>query len=67
MTLEETKKYLYKEKPTAFFQYIANGNAFYTCAGQETFIAFSIPVSDMGEAKFSHHMEAKHLIRWIIN
>lgn len=65
MTKNDIKKYLYKEKPHASFINIQNGIAKYIAVGEDNYIYFNIPVSDMGNAKFSLVMDAKLLIRWI--
>lgn len=62
MYKNEIKKMLYREKPEAFLKYIKNGVAYYS-AGD---IQFEIPVSDMGDAKFSYIMGAQFLCRWIV-
>jgi hypothetical protein len=65
MTLNEIKKILYKENPTAKFQHIRNGVVYYTTTTSNGVVVFQIPVSDMGEAAFSNEMESKFLNRWI--
>ena len=61
----EIKKELYKQKPTAFFNFIRKGVAYYhTDLNGET-IWFHVPVDDMGDADFGRSMDAKLLNRWI--
>jgi hypothetical protein len=68
------KKLLYKQKPTAKFDYIRKGIVYYNTSLQiehETVdqylnIVFEIPVVDMGDADFTRDMDAKLLIRWIL-
>ena len=65
MEKNEIKKELYKQKPTAEFQYIRKGNAYYRKIINEEIVIFEIPISDMGDADFGINMEAKLLQRWI--
>ena len=67
MTTTEIKKELYKQKPAAHLRYIRMGTAYYYANLKEQVIEFEIPVSDMGNADFEPIMEAKLLLRWIIN
>ena len=48
--INEIKKELLKNKPTAFFNYIRKGNAYYHCEIDNKNIWFEIPVVDMGDA-----------------
>lgn len=61
----EIKKELYKQKPTAFFNFIRKGEAYYCTELNNENIWFKIPVNDMGDADFGSTMKAQLLIRWI--
>ena len=66
----EIKKYLLKQKPIAYFQYIRKEVAYYQVIVFEGImtkgtIIFEVPVSDMGEADFKAEMPAQFLLRWI--
>lgn len=70
--LNELKKALYKEKPTAYRQEIkveghgAPTTHRYTCMlSGKVEVIFVVPESDMGDAKFEPEMPAHLLIRWI--
>lgn len=72
MEKNEIKKALYKQNPKAEFKYIRKGSAYYvTIIQSDNFepieIRFEIPVIDMGDADFEYMMDAKLLIRWILN
>jgi hypothetical protein len=68
MELNDIKKGLYKFKPIAKFRFIRKGVAYYsTFLADEYFVHFQIPVEDMGDADFCYEMDAKLLIRWIVN
>lgn len=66
MELNDIKKFLYREKPTATFMYIRKGAAYYSAwiNGMHEVI-FEIPVNDMGDADFLPEMDAKLLARYI--
>jgi hypothetical protein len=71
MELNEIKKLLYKENPNAQLMQI---NKQYLCyrtkvpqEDKTLYIHFAIPIHDIGDADFYAEMEAKYLIRWIIN
>ena len=66
MKLNEIKKALYRQKPTAFFNYIRKGVAYYQTELDGKNLWFEIPVDDMGDADFGKTMEAKLLIRWVV-
>ena len=66
MNLTEIKKELYKQKPTAHFNFIRKGVAYYNTELNGEQIWFEIPVNDMGDADFGTTMEAKLLNRWIV-
>lgn len=71
MEKNEIKKALYKQNPTADFQYIRKGNAYYSTkinyqTPNEFLVTFEIPVEDMGDADFFAEMESKLLQRWIM-
>ena len=75
MTTTEIKKELYKQKPSANLLYIRKGIAYYesTINVQETpkfiykTLLFEIPVIDMGDSDFNAIMDAKLLIRWMVD
>jgi hypothetical protein len=71
MSTNEIKKLLYKQNPTAEFQYIRKSVAYYRTViiqenGAAANILFQVPVADMGDADFGKEMSAKLLIRWIM-
>jgi hypothetical protein len=67
MELNDIKKVLYKENPTAVLKQIRKGVAYYSAhvPSIDKVIQFEIPVNDMGDADFLAHMDSKLLIRWI--
>ena len=66
MTLTEIKKFLYKTKPVATFQYATRNELHYmTEDGQGGSIRFAVPIDDIGDAKFAREMESQLLNRWI--
>lgn len=67
METNEIKKYLYKEKPLAELTYIRKGIAYYQVQIEEYTIKFEVPVNDMGDADFFSEMDAKLLIRYLVN
>jgi hypothetical protein len=68
MKINDIKKTLYKEKPIAKLDVIRLGNVYYqTTLNNGLNIRFCIPVNDMGDADFYSEMDAKLLIRWLIN
>lgn len=68
MSSNEIKKYCYRNNPKAELSHIRKGVAVYQCLiGEGTPIAFEVPVDDMGEASFFPEMEAKLLLRWLVN
>lgn len=69
MTDTEIKKALYKQKPRAIFSYFRKGVLHYSAELQDPlyFAFFEVPASDTGDADFHREMEAKHLIRYLIN
>ena len=67
MKKNEIKKALYKQKPIASFMKIKDGHAYYTASiDEDDALIFNIPVSDMGDADFRPMMDAKLLIRWLV-
>jgi len=69
MELNEIKKALYKQKPTATLVNISKNGLLYTCSiYEDKFISIDllIPLTDLGDATFNNKMDAKLLIRWII-
>lgn len=67
MTKEEIKKELYKQKPIADLMYVKSGSAYYVAQVNDVTVHFTVPVSDMGEARFEASMNAQLLNRWISN
>ena len=67
MTTTEIKKELYKQKPDANMKHIRGGIAYYYANLEQQQVYFEIPISDMGNADFLPRMEAKLLIRWLVN
>lgn len=67
MTDIEIKKLIYKQKPKAYLEFIRIGVAYYYTTSLGTKISFQIPISDMGSTDFFPEMEAKLLLRWLIN
>ena len=68
----EIKKALYKQNPIANFVKIKKERAIYITNitledNSDKLITFDIPVNDMGDAEFLYMMDAKYLIRWIVN
>lgn len=66
MELNEIKKRLYKENPTAELRFIGKGKVYYKAVINNIFnVYFKIPFAEMGDTTFELTMPAKHLIRWI--
>jgi len=68
----EVKKLVYKQKPLAHFSKIRMGIAYYRSFvidenNKSVHIEFHIPVADMGDADFTKTMEAKLLVRWLVD
>lgn len=71
MELNEIKKALYKEKPVAIFEKLCKGIMTYRSTikkseDEDVDVYFVIPVSDIGDASFERFMDAKLLIRYLI-
>lgn len=66
MELNDIKKGLYKNKPTAKMNYIRLNSAYYSTILEGQEIVFKVPTEDMGDADFYSEMDAKLLIRWIV-
>jgi len=67
MTLTEIKKELYKQKPIAKLRYVRKDIIYYeTTINDNKTIIFAVPVNDIGDADFTSEMDAKLLIRWIV-
>jgi len=67
METNEIKKALYKQKPIANRLHIIDKvHCYKTYLANGTAVAFEVPESDMGEAKFESQMDAKLLIRWML-
>jgi len=71
MEKNEVKKALYKQNPKAELKFIRKGVAYHlTVIEFETEpvqINFEVPVNDMGDADFEPFIDAKLLIRWIVD
>jgi hypothetical protein len=75
MNNTEIKKELYKQKPIAKMLYIRSGVAYYDAViriEEESVIKnktvfFMVPVEDMGDADFTPEMDAKLLIRYLVD
>lgn len=67
MNLNEIKKKLYKENPTAVFHNIRKDGIMYTTGFGENTITFLIPLNEIGEVVWEKEIAAKLLIRYIIN
>lgn len=71
MELNEIKKALYKQSPDAIMFCINKNGINYEASiineGSNVHLTFVVPINDMGDADFLPTMEAKLLIRWIIN
>ena len=66
MELNEIKKLLYKNKPTAKLFCANMYGLTYSCyADAETYVNFKIPLNELSETNFYSEMDAKLLIRWI--
>lgn len=73
MEINEIKKKIYLQKPTANLLYIRKGFVYYDTTikiNDDTIIIvktifFKVPVSDMGDADFLPKMQSSLLIRWI--
>lgn len=70
MTTTEIKKELYKQKPIAKMNFIRMGVAYYSTSiendGKTVDVSLQVPVSDMGDTDFHPLMDAKLLIRYIV-
>jgi hypothetical protein len=76
MELNEIKKALYKQKPTATFQRANKTGLFYEAiisiptgesfASRTQYIYFLIPLEEIGDATFETEEESQLLIRYII-
>ena len=70
--INEIKKALYKEKPIAGFLKLFKGSMLYRCTikkddNEDMDVYFNVPVSDIGDAVFEKFMDAKLLIRWMLD
>lgn len=68
MDINEIKKALYKEKPTAFLNSHETDEMwkYQAWLADGTLINFEVPISDMGQNKFKEVESAQLLIRWLI-
>lgn len=67
MTNKEIKIELYKQKPEASLRYISKGVAYYYADLEQQRVYFGVPVNAMGDADFTPRMDAKLLVRWLVN
>ena len=68
MTTNEIKKALYKNKPIAYLKASESSEDKYVYYAQllnSEVVRFDIPLTDMGNEKFTVTMPAQLLIRWI--
>lgn len=63
MNENETKKYLYKEKPKAILYEETNDALYYRVIAKDINLNFVVPKNDMGTARFTSVMDAQLLIR----
>ena len=63
--MNEIKKILYKEKPTAHCISFSDGIKKYSAKTSTGEVKFEVPVSDMGGNVFPDEESAQLLIRWI--
>jgi hypothetical protein len=70
MKKNNIKKELYKQKPTATFERIVGGIAYWNCEisieDKPLSVKFSVPFSEIQDSEFLNQMPAQLLIRWII-
>ena len=67
MNKNEIKKELYKQKPTAIFIMVRKSVAYYTTTlSNGEVVNFQVPCKDMGDADFMDVMDAKLLIRYLV-
>ncbi len=74
MTLTESKEYIYKHNPSAYFLHLRKtgkeailvyGSLFSSSHGHPK-IFFEIPVSELADGRFEKRIEAQLLIRYIV-
>ena len=67
MELNDIKKRLYKENPTANLIQVRDAKLNYSTSldNGNTVILFTIPMEETKGADFFSNMDSKHLIRWI--
>ena len=67
MTLNEIKKELYKQKPSAYFVVANKDGLHYRAELIDSYaIRFLIPFNDIGDADFGLVIESQLLIRYIV-
>ena len=66
MEINEIKKLLYKEKPTAVLQNVRKDGILYTTGFGDNTISFLVPLAELGETIWERQMEAKLLIRYLL-
>jgi hypothetical protein len=65
MTLNDTKKLIYKNKPVADLVRVRMGVMYYEAVIGVTAFKFEVPCDDTGDADFYTTMEAKLMLRWL--
>ncbi len=69
MTVEQIKKELYKQNPTARIMFVQDSVVRYCASvefeGEKNIVVFEIPTTDMGNTAFQREEPAKLLIRWL--
>jgi len=70
MEKNEVKKVLYRVKPKAVLESEKTKDTYvyastFESEGTGYSLTFSVPISDMGDAKFEKEMDAHLLIRWM--
>jgi hypothetical protein len=64
--LNEIKKALYKQAPTAVFNNVTKDGILYSTELGEKIIYFRVPLSEVGDVAWTDKQESKLLIRYII-
>jgi hypothetical protein len=67
MDINEIKKFLYKENPTANLWQVRKDGIVYTSAYNEMTLLFLVPLEEIGEVVWDEKMPAKLLIRYLQN
>jgi len=66
LTLNEIKKGLYKEAPTAVFNNVTKDGILYSAELYDKILYFRVPLSEVGDVAWTDKQEAKLLIRYIV-